>query len=92
MHVIESAATQSLGEDGTEMRELTEKQGKVLTWIKDYLREHGYPPTRAELADGLGLSDPSSVTGHLNALADHGWIELRPKIGRNAVSRSGSCG
>ena len=22
------------------MRELTEKQGKVLTWIKGYLREH----------------------------------------------------
>ena len=64
------------------MRELTRRQTEVLTWIKDYLREHGYPPSRAELANGLGLSDASCVTGHLNALADQGWIELRPKIGR----------
>ena len=64
------------------MRELTGRQTEVLTWIKAYLREHGYPPTRAELANGIGLSDASSVTGHLNTLADHGWIELRPKIGR----------
>lgn len=64
------------------MRKLTDRQTEVLTWIKNHLREHGYPPTRAELAAGVGLSDASSVTGHLNALADQGWIELRPKIGR----------
>ena len=82
MYVIRSRATQPPKEGKPKVRELTGRQTEVLTWIKDYLREHGYPPSRAELANGLGLSDASSVTGHLNALADHGWIELRPKIGR----------
>ena len=82
MYVIRSRATQPPREGKPEVRELTGRQTEVLTWIKGYLREHGYPPSRAELANGLGLSDASSVTGHLKALADHGWIELRPKIGR----------
>ena len=64
------------------MRTLTDRQQETLDWIKAYLRNNGIPPTRAELAASLGLRDASSVSGHLTALADKGWIELRPKIKR----------
>ena len=64
------------------MQRLTDRQQETLDWIKAHLRKHGIPPTRAELAEALGLRDASSVSGHLAALADKGWIELRPKIKR----------
>ena len=64
------------------MQTLTDRQQETLDWIKSHLRKNGIPPTRAELAEALGLRDASSVSGHLTALADKGWIELRPKIKR----------
>ena len=64
------------------MQTLTDRQQETLDWIKTHLRKNGIPPTRAELAEALGLRDASSVSGHLTALADKGWIELRPKIKR----------
>ncbi len=64
------------------MQTLTDRQQETLDWIKTHLRKTGIPPTRAELAEALGLRDASSVSGHLTALADKGWIELRPKIKR----------
>lgn len=64
------------------MQTLTDRQQETLDWIKACLRKNGIPPTRAELAEALGLRDASSVSGHLTALADKGWIELRPRIKR----------
>jgi repressor LexA len=40
------------------------------------------PPTRAEIASGLGFSTPSSAEDHLQALAKKGAIELVPGASR----------
>lgn len=64
------------------MQELTKRQKEVLDGIKAYLRRHGVPPSRTELARSLGLAEASSVTGHLARLADGGWIELLPNVNR----------
>jgi repressor LexA len=40
------------------------------------------PPTRAEIAAGLGFSTPSSAEDHLQALAKKGAIELIPGASR----------
>ena len=64
------------------MRELTTRQHAVLDAIKAHLRRHGVPPSRTELAHSLGLSEASSVTGHLARLADAGWIQLLPNTNR----------
>lgn len=40
------------------------------------------PPTRAEIAKGLGFSTPSSAEDHLQALAKKGAIELVPGASR----------
>jgi len=40
------------------------------------------PPTRAEIATGLGFSTPSSAEDHLQALAKKGAIELVPGASR----------
>jgi len=42
----------------------------------------GMPPTRAEIATGLGFSTPSSAEDHLHALAKKGAIEILPGAAR----------
>ena len=58
------------------MQELTERQQAVLNWIRTYMGNHGLPPTRGEIAKGLGLYDASSVKGHIETLQNKGWLEV----------------
>ena len=65
------------------MRDLTERQQQVLDWIRRYVRQHGVPPTRVELAHGLGLSEAASVSDHLKRLEKNGWIQVLPNKTRS---------
>ena len=61
---------------------LTARQQKVLDWIRRYLESTGMPPTRAEIAAGLGFSTASSAEDHLRALARKGVLLLTPGASR----------
>ena len=61
---------------------LTARQQQILDWIRGYLDAHGMPPTRAEIAAGLGFSTASSAEDHLQALARKGALELVPGASR----------
>src|SRR3954471_10596003 len=61
---------------------LTARQQKVLDWIRRHLESTGMPPTRAEIAAGLGFSTASSAEDHLRALARKGALELTPGASR----------
>ena len=61
---------------------LTSRQQKVLDWIRRHLETTGMPPTRAEIAAGLGFSTASSAEDHLRALARKGALELTPGASR----------
>jgi repressor LexA len=61
---------------------LTPRQRQILDWIRGFLEARGMPPTRAEIAAGLGFSTPSSAEDHLQALARKGAIELVPGASR----------
>ncbi|HSV20938.1 MAG TPA: hypothetical protein VLR71_21175, partial [Casimicrobiaceae bacterium] len=61
---------------------LTARQQQILDWIRGYLQEHGMPPTRADIAAGLGFSTASSAEDHLQALARKGALELVPGASR----------
>ncbi len=61
---------------------LTLRQQQILDWIQAYLDTAGMPPTRAEIAKGLGFSTASSAEDHLRALARKGAIELLPGASR----------
>ena len=50
--------------------------------LRPHTRRHGFPPSRKELANNLGLSHPSSADGRLSALQVKGWIEIRPDTKR----------
>ncbi len=61
---------------------LTARQRQILDWMRGYLDANGMPPTRAEIAKGLGFSTPSSAEDHLQALARKGALELLPGTSR----------
>ncbi len=64
------------------MQKLTPRQGEILAFIKLWLDEHGYPPTRAEMAQQLGFRSPNAAEEHLRALARKGAIEMIPGASR----------
>src|SRR5450755_4702934 len=61
---------------------LTSRQRQILDWIRGFLEAMGMPPTRAEIAAGLGFSTASSAEDHLQALAKKGALEITPGAAR----------
>lgn len=64
------------------MPDLTRKQLEVLAFIRRFMASDGLPPTRGEIAEGLGLKNRQGIDQHLRALASKGAIELVPDISR----------
>ena len=64
------------------MNKLTPRQAEVLAFIKSYIDETGYPPTRADIANELGFKSANASEEHLKALARKGAIEMIPGTSR----------
>ncbi|HKE93874.1 MAG TPA: repressor LexA, partial [Povalibacter sp.] len=64
------------------MSDLSAKQLEVLAFIDQFLAAQGLPPTRGEIAAGLGLKNRQGIDQHLRALESKGAIELTPGISR----------
>ncbi|HWK73941.1 MAG TPA: transcriptional repressor LexA [Povalibacter sp.] len=64
------------------MPPLSPKQLEVLSFIQRFMETHALPPTRGEIASGLGLRNRQGIDQHLRALQTKGAIELRPGISR----------
>ncbi len=56
-------------------RKITKRQQQIYDFIRSYQQEKGYPPSVREMAAAVGLSSPSTVHAHLNALEEHGLIK-----------------
>ena len=59
-------------------KELTPTQEKVLNFLKDFLREKGFPPTLREIASHFGLRGPKAPQKTLNILERKGYIRKVP--------------
>lgn len=64
------------------MLKLTSRQEEILEFVKDYLQETGFPPTRSEIAQKMGFKSPNAAEEHLRALARKGAIEMMPGTSR----------
>jgi repressor LexA len=53
----------------------------VYNFVKAYIRQHTYPPTLREIADGCYLT-PMAVTRHLERLEGEGKLKRAPGIPR----------
>ncbi len=57
------------------MESLTRRQDEILSYVKEYIVSHGYPPTVREIGKDLGVSSPATIHTHLNKLVDKGFIK-----------------
>ena len=64
------------------MIKLTARQHEVLEFIRSYIENAGYPPTRADIANELGFKSANASEEHLKALARKGAIEIIPGTSR----------
>jgi repressor LexA len=54
---------------------LSDKQVKILQYIKNELTLRGYPPSIREICKAVGLSSTSSVHAHLSTLEEKGYLK-----------------
>lgn len=61
----------------TKQRPLSKRQQDVKEFISDYVMKSGFPPTRAEIARGLGIGAVASVDAHLHAMVHKGHLTIK---------------
>jgi len=57
------------------MEKLTNRQSDILTAIKKFQADNGYPPTVREIGKMVDLSSPATIQTHLLNLEDKGYIK-----------------
>lgn len=60
------------------MSKLSSRQRAILDFIKNEVRERGYPPSVREIGEAVGLASSSTVHGHLERLEKKGYIRRDP--------------
>jgi repressor LexA len=58
------------------MIRLTDRQQEILDLIRRNIRETGFPPTRAEIAQAMGFRSPNAAEDHLRALERKGVLDI----------------
>ena len=64
---------------------LPKKKQKILQFLKDYIKGHGYAPTLTEIAKEFKLSSLATVHEHLQFLEDNGFI-IRDKDQKRGIT------
>src|SRR5438094_8638012 len=57
---------------------LTERQARILEYIRETVRDRGYPPTVREIGEAVGLTSSSSVHSQLANLERRGLLRKDP--------------
>ena len=61
---------------------LSDRQQRMLVFIRDYLGDHGYPPSNREIGQATGISSTSVVDYNLRRLERKGHLVCDPKVSR----------
>jgi len=61
---------------------LTEIETKILDYMVSYLRSNTYQPSIREIGEQFGIKSTKTVSEHLQALADKGFLERDPSRSR----------
>ena len=61
---------------------LTDRQQKILDFIRSHTAQRGYPPTVREIGDEFGIKSPNGVMCNLKALERKGYIIRGTKLSR----------
>ena len=63
------------------MKDLTDKQKRILEFLREYTGAHGYPPTVREIGEHFRFLW-AAARRHLQALEKKGFIKLKPSTSR----------
>ncbi|HSW73726.1 MAG TPA: hypothetical protein VLG71_01085 [Candidatus Limnocylindria bacterium] len=61
----------------------TKKQKELLSFIEEFIKQHGYSPSYREIMDGLGYTSVATVALHVNSLIKRGHIKKRDNEARS---------
>ncbi len=64
------------------MRALSDRQQNMLQFIRNYLSEHGRPPTVREIGNAVGISSTSVVDYNLRVLERDGHLKRERELSR----------
>jgi repressor LexA len=67
---------------GAGMQGLSGRQQQILDFIRDFIQEHGYPPTIRDIQRGCGVSSTSVVDYNLNVLRKRGLLDRDDRVSR----------
>ncbi|WP_019534150.1 transcriptional repressor LexA [Paenibacillus ginsengihumi] len=74
------------------MRKISNRQQAILEFIKNEVRDKGYPPSVREIGEAVGLASSSTVHGHLERLEKKGLIRRDPTKPRAIEITDGTAG
>ncbi len=63
-------------------KQLTDRQESILTFIRQFRNENGYPPTLREIGKKFGISSTFGVKRHLEALVKKGYLHIESNASR----------
>lgn len=63
---------------------LTTRQEEILSYIRWYFDEHGYAPSKPDIANYFGFGFNAAVD-HVKVLEKKGWLSTTPKTARSIV-------
>jgi repressor LexA len=72
------------------VRKLSQRQQTILTFIDDYMDEHGYPPSIREIGAAAGISSTSVVDYNLRILERDGHLRRDREVSRGLELRGAS--
>jgi len=61
----------------------TKKQREILTYIENFIGEHGYSPSYREIMKGLNYTSVATVSLHVNSLITRGHLRKRDHSARS---------
>ncbi|MGE5602583.1 MAG: transcriptional repressor LexA [Nitrososphaerales archaeon] len=68
---------------------LSDRQVRMLEFIRSYLEEHMYPPTIREIGKAVGIPSTSVVKYNLERLQEKGYIERSGEVSRGLRLKDG---
>jgi len=60
------------------MDRISDRQRRILAFIRQEVADRGYPPSVREIGAAVGLQSSSTVHGHLRRLEELGYIRRDP--------------
>lgn len=69
-------------EKAHDLKELSDKQSRMLEFIEEFIDDHNYPPTVRDIQYGCGLSSTSVVKYNLDRLSEGGYLNRDSEVSR----------